>query len=38
MGLSEYNRQQVHLRKISEYVKHIESLEKRLQALELNTK
>lgn len=34
MGLADYNRQQVHLRKITEYVKQIESLEKRLQALE----
>ncbi|MES2122161.1 MAG: UDP-3-O-(3-hydroxymyristoyl)glucosamine N-acyltransferase [Chlamydiota bacterium] len=34
MGLGEYNRQQVHLRKISEYVKKIELLEDRLQQLE----
>ncbi len=34
MGLGEYNRQQVHLRKISEYVKKIEHLEQRLQQLE----
>lgn len=32
--LSEHNRQQVHLRKISEYVKRIEDLEKRLQKIE----
>ncbi len=38
MGLGEYNRQQVHLRKIAEYVKQIESLEKRLQALENSIK
>jgi UDP-3-O-[3-hydroxymyristoyl] glucosamine N-acyltransferase len=34
MNLSEYNRQQVHLRKINEYVKQIENLEKRLKNLE----
>jgi UDP-3-O-[3-hydroxymyristoyl] glucosamine N-acyltransferase len=34
MNLSEYNRQQVLLRKITEYVKQIESLEKRLKDLE----
>lgn len=34
MGLADYNRQQVHLRKISEYVKQIEDLEKRLKDLE----
>ena len=34
MPLSDYNRQQVHLRKISCYVKKIEALEKRLQELE----
>jgi UDP-3-O-[3-hydroxymyristoyl] glucosamine N-acyltransferase len=34
MGLSEYNRQQVHLRKIEGYIKQIDALEKRLQALE----
>ncbi len=34
MNLSEYNRQQVHLRKINEYVKQIENLEKRLKELE----
>jgi UDP-3-O-[3-hydroxymyristoyl] glucosamine N-acyltransferase len=34
MSLAEHNRQQVHLRKISTYVKQIESLEKRLKALE----
>ena len=33
-SLSEYNRQQVHLRKITEYVEQIESLEKRLKELE----
>ena len=32
--LSEYNRQQVHLRNIAEYVKQIENLEKRLKDLE----
>jgi UDP-3-O-[3-hydroxymyristoyl] glucosamine N-acyltransferase len=34
MGLSEYNRQQVHLRKITDYVKQIEELKKRLSELE----
>jgi UDP-3-O-[3-hydroxymyristoyl] glucosamine N-acyltransferase len=34
MGLSEYNRQQVHLRKITDYVKQIEELKKRLDELE----
>lgn len=34
MGLSEYNRQQVHLRKITNYVKQIDELEKRLKELE----
>jgi UDP-3-O-[3-hydroxymyristoyl] glucosamine N-acyltransferase len=34
MNLSEYNRQQVHLRKIIEYVKQIENLEERLKSLE----
>ncbi len=34
MGLAEYNRQQVHSRKIIDYVKQIESLEKRLEELE----
>jgi UDP-3-O-[3-hydroxymyristoyl] glucosamine N-acyltransferase len=34
MHLSEYNRQQVYLRKITEYVKQIENLEKRLKDLE----
>lgn len=34
MNLSEYNRQQVHLRKINEYVKQIDALEKRLKELE----
>ena len=34
MNLSEYNRQQVYLRKISDYVKQIESLEKRIKDLE----
>jgi UDP-3-O-[3-hydroxymyristoyl] glucosamine N-acyltransferase len=34
MPLAEYNRQQVHLRKISEYVRKIEELEKRIQQLE----
>lgn len=34
MNLSEYNRQQVHLRKISAYVKQIENLEKRMKDLE----
>lgn len=34
MHLSEYNRQQVHLRKIETYVKQIKSLEKRLEELE----
>ena len=34
MPLSQYNRQQVHLRKIEDYVKKIEELEKRLAALE----
>lgn len=37
MNLAEYNRQQVHLRKITEYVKQIESLEKRLKELEEKT-
>lgn len=37
MGLSEYNRQQVHLRKIATYVKQIEALEKRLKDLEERT-
>ncbi|MBS0603980.1 MAG: UDP-3-O-(3-hydroxymyristoyl)glucosamine N-acyltransferase [Verrucomicrobia bacterium] len=35
MNLSEYNRQQVHLRKITDYVKQIDELEKRLKDLEL---
>jgi UDP-3-O-[3-hydroxymyristoyl] glucosamine N-acyltransferase len=34
MPLADYNRQQVHLRKITAYVKQIESLEERLAALE----
>jgi UDP-3-O-[3-hydroxymyristoyl] glucosamine N-acyltransferase len=34
MGLSEYNRQQVLLRKISEYVKQIDELESRLEQIE----
>lgn len=34
MGLAEYNRQQVHLRKITTYVKQIDALEKRLEELE----
>ncbi len=34
MSLSDYNRQQVHLRKITSYVKQIESLENRLKELE----
>ncbi len=34
MSLSEYNRQQVHLRKIDAYVKQIDALEKRLKELE----
>ncbi len=34
MSLSEHNRQQVHLRKIEDYVKQIETLEKRIQAIE----
>lgn len=34
MGLSDYNRQQVHLRKITSYVKQIEEMEKRLKELE----
>jgi len=34
MNLSEYNRQQVHLRKIIDYVKQIENLENRLKDLE----
>ncbi len=34
MPLSDYNRQQVHLRKIEQYVKKIEDLEKQMQALE----
>ncbi len=34
MNLSEYNRQQVHLRKIIEYTQQIENLENRLKALE----
>lgn len=34
MPLAEYNRQQVHLRKIFNYVKEIESLKKRLEELE----
>jgi len=34
MSLSEHNRQQVHLRKIADYVKSIENLEKRLTELE----
>jgi UDP-3-O-[3-hydroxymyristoyl] glucosamine N-acyltransferase len=37
MSLSEHNRQQVHLRKITEYVKSIENLEKRLTELEEKT-
>lgn len=36
MPLADYNRQQVHLRKIEEYVKRIEELEKRLSTLEKN--
>lgn len=36
MPLSEYNKQQVQLRKIGEYAKKIEALEKRLAALEAN--
>ncbi|MBM3207996.1 MAG: UDP-3-O-(3-hydroxymyristoyl)glucosamine N-acyltransferase [Chlamydiae bacterium] len=36
MPLAEYNRQQVHLRKIDEYVKKIISLEKRISELEKN--
>jgi UDP-3-O-[3-hydroxymyristoyl] glucosamine N-acyltransferase len=34
MNLSEYNKQQVHLRKIANYVKQIDALEKRLKDLE----
>lgn len=34
MGLSDYNRQQVHLRKINQHVKQVEALEKRLEELE----
>ena len=34
MNLSDYNRQQVHLRKITDYVKQIETLEKKLKELE----
>ncbi len=34
MSLPDYNRQQVHLRKINQYVKQIEALEKRLDELE----
>lgn len=34
MGLSDYNRQQVHLRKITDYVKQIEALEKKIAELE----
>ncbi len=34
MSLSDYNRQQVHLRKIADYVKQIEQLEERLSKLE----
>lgn len=34
MGLADYNRQQVHLRKIEAYVKQIDKLEKRLKELE----
>ncbi len=34
MSLSDYNRQQVHLRKITEYVKQIDQLEARLKQLE----
>ncbi len=34
MNLSDYNRQQVHLRKITAYVKQIEDLERRLKELE----
>lgn len=37
MSLSEYNRQQVHLRKITDYVKQIDELEKRLKELEDKT-
>ncbi|MBI2743087.1 MAG: UDP-3-O-(3-hydroxymyristoyl)glucosamine N-acyltransferase [Chlamydiales bacterium] len=35
MSLADHNRQQVHLRKIGEYVKKIEELEERLNALEI---
>jgi UDP-3-O-[3-hydroxymyristoyl] glucosamine N-acyltransferase len=34
MGLSDYNRQQVHLRKITDYVKQIDALEKKVMELE----
>jgi len=34
MDLSDYNRQQVHLRKITKYVKEIEELQKRIELLE----
>jgi UDP-3-O-[3-hydroxymyristoyl] glucosamine N-acyltransferase len=34
MNLADYNRQQVHLRKITDYVKQIEALEKKLKELE----
>lgn len=37
MPLADFNRQQVHLRKIAEYVKKIEELEKRLHILEKST-
>jgi UDP-3-O-[3-hydroxymyristoyl] glucosamine N-acyltransferase len=37
MGLSEYNRQQVYLRKIETYIEQIETLETRLQKLEEET-
>ncbi len=36
MSLADYNRQQVHLRKITDYVKQIETLEKRIEELEAN--
>lgn len=38
MALAEHNRQQVHLRKISEYVKQIEKLEERINKLEQSQK
>lgn len=37
LPLEQHNRQQVHLRKITEYIKRIEELEKRLESLEAKT-